>query len=401
MVLCAVFGCGTRSVCDKGVYMARIPSIVTNQGEEVRKLSEKRQNKWISAISRQDFTDNILEHGRVCGKHFISGQAAKLWDRFNSDWVPTQNLGHTKCSSAEKLRNDLENAAKRYDRVRDRELKRVAQEKQSQENLKCKKQKLNELNPQLKEQVTNIQFNASSENETGRSTQTDEFDYLFYNSHVNPPFHESYFAKDDCKVRFYTGLPAYDVLQTVYRNVSPFVTRKSVALSKFQEFALTLMKLKLDTPMQDLAYRFGISISTVSRIFSAWMIALNVRLAPLIKWPERENLLFSMPQCFQFAFGNKTTVILDCFEVFITRPSNLMARARTYSNYKSHNTVKILIGITPRGSMHFFCIQGLGREDFRQIFKRTMWDSKETVTWRFSDGGPWIYSSGQSHVSPC
>ena len=36
----------------------------------------------------------------------------------------------------------------------------------------------------------------------------------------------------------------------------------------------------------------------------------------------------------------------DCFEVFIDRPSNLMARAQTFSNYKHHGTVKVLIGIT-------------------------------------------------------
>ena len=45
MVLCAIFGCGTRTVRDKGVYMARIPSVVTNQGEETRILCEERQKK--------------------------------------------------------------------------------------------------------------------------------------------------------------------------------------------------------------------------------------------------------------------------------------------------------------------------------------------------------------------
>ena len=30
-----------------------------------------------------------------------------------------------------------------------------------------------------------------------------------------------------------------------------------------------------------------------------------------------------------------------------------MARAQTYSNYKNHNTVKILVGITPQGSISF------------------------------------------------
>ena len=60
-----------------------------------------------------------------------------------------------------------------------------------------------------------------------------------------------------------------------------------------------------------------------------------------------------MPQCFQGAFGNKTTVIIDCFEVFISRPSNLMARAQTYSNCKNHNTVKILVVVIPQGSISF------------------------------------------------
>ena len=56
----------------KGINMARIPSVITSRGEEVRKLSEERRNKWISAISSEDLTDNILNQGRVCGKHFIS-----------------------------------------------------------------------------------------------------------------------------------------------------------------------------------------------------------------------------------------------------------------------------------------------------------------------------------------
>ncbi len=43
----------------------------------------------------------------------------------------------------------------------------------------------------------------------------------------------------------------------------------------------------------------------------------------------------------------KCVCILDCFEIFCERPRDLMARAQTYSNYKHHNTIKFLIGITP------------------------------------------------------
>lgn len=49
----------------------------------------------------------------------------------------------------------------------------------------------------------------------------------------------------------------------------------------------------------------------------------------------------------------KCVVITDCFEVFIDRPTDLLARAQTYSAYKHHNTVKYLIGITPQGSVSF------------------------------------------------
>ena len=35
------------------------------------------------------------------------------------------------------------------------------------------------------------------------------------------------------------------------------------------------------------------------------------------------------------------------------RPASLKARAQTFSNYKKHNTVKFLIGITPQGSVAF------------------------------------------------
>ena len=122
----------------------------------------------------------------------------------------------------------------------------------------------------------------------------------------------------------------------------------------FQEFCiLVLMKLGLDVPFQDLAYRFDISLSTVSRIFLAWMIIMDIRLSPLINWPEREDLWRTKPKCFQYLFGKKTIVIIDCFEIFIERPSNLLSRAQTFSNYKHHNTVKVLIGITPQGTISF------------------------------------------------
>jgi len=66
-------------------------------------------------------------------------------------------------------------------------------------------------------------------------------------------------------VLFYTGLPTYAILKIVFNFISPFVERKPTVLSIFQEFILVLIKLRLNVPMQDLSYRFFVSVSTVSR----------------------------------------------------------------------------------------------------------------------------------------
>lgn len=69
-------------------------------------------------------------------------------------------------------------------------------------------------------------------------------------------------------------------------------------------------------------------------------------------WPEGHQLWHTMPMYFKYSFGNKVTVILECFEVFIEKPSILLARAQTFSLYKQRNTIKILIiGITPQGTI--------------------------------------------------
>lgn len=79
-----------------------------------------------------------------------------------------------------------------------------------------------------------------------------------------------YFRSDD-KVRFYTGLPSYQVLVATFNHVAPHVSRRTQALDPFQEFVLVLIKPRLNVPFKDLAYRFLVSVPTVSRIFSFFM----------------------------------------------------------------------------------------------------------------------------------
>ena len=158
---------------------------------------------------------------------------------------------------------------------------------------------------------------------------------------------------DDKKVLYYTGLPSYCVLQAVFSlAVKGLPDSCDSGIGNFNQFLITMMKLRLDAGEQDLAFRFGVSQSTVSRSISKWVDILFTKLSFLIHWPERDQLMKTMPADFREHF-RKCTIIIDCFEVFMERPTSLKARAQTFSNYKKHNTVKFLIGITPQGSVAF------------------------------------------------
>ena len=360
MVLCIIPGCRVKSGNKEGISLFRIPIVVDKNGESYKQLTEDRRNAWISQISRDDTKwKDILKSERVCGRHFVSGKPALLWDRYNVDWKPTLNLGKKDYSKEP----DLQAAAARADRAKDRDQARQSLLEQQQRELdfaassgeeRLESESMTSEIPDFQvqeppEKEATTQTEGPEQNEA--SSQTEEFDYMFRPAGYQAPDQE--YFDSDAKVRFYTGLPSYEVLMVVFEHVSSHVSRKTQNLSRFQEFVMVLIKLRLNVPLQDLAYRFVVSVTTVSRIFSFWMVVMDVRLKFMISWPEREQLWKTMPMCFQYAFGKKVTVVIDCFEMFIERPSNLLARAQTFSAYKHHNTIKVLIGITPQGNISF------------------------------------------------
>ena len=164
---------------------------------------------------------------------------------------------------------------------------------------------------------------------------------------------EAELEKDDKWVTFYTGLPNFQVLLLVLNLVSARVgTGARNALSPFQEMMISLMRLRLNLCVQDLGYRFGVSVACVSRIFKRWLYGSYDQLRWLVTWPGRDELRLSMPRAFKLSFP-RCVAIIDCFEVVTERPSDFNARASAWSNYKQRNTCKYLIAITPQGSVSF------------------------------------------------
>ena len=269
----------------------------------------------------------------------FAGKPSALTDVSNPDWAPNQNLGH------EYSETKVE-SKRRHERLHEREEKR----KRSASALA-----LLELS----------KADCVMEEEAGVGCQTDftletikELEKLEKENKAlkeelfNYKLDMEVFKGNNTKTLHFTGLPNWQLLFCLYDFVKDYLD-KGLILNSFQKLLLTLMRMKLNLYGTDLSYRFGgISDSTVSRTFNHVLDVLYICLKPLIKWPERDELKKTLPMDFRKHCPN-CAVIIDCFEIFLDRPSNLMARAQTYSSYKHHNTVKYLIGVTPQGTVSF------------------------------------------------
>ena len=62
MVLCLIVGCRNKSGWDKGLYLAKVPSIIEKQGKEARELSYRTGFQRLAGMttSRMPFQRTIM-----------------------------------------------------------------------------------------------------------------------------------------------------------------------------------------------------------------------------------------------------------------------------------------------------------------------------------------------------
>ncbi len=175
--------------------------------------------------------------------------------------------------------------------------------------------------------------------------------------------------KDDQIIHFYTGLRSSKIFFALLTYLTSAWSPRTPSPPTALQFYLVLMKLRLGLTHKDLAFRFHCSCATISAIFHDWLNIMAQRFSSLIHWPSREEIKKNLPDLFRNPPFNSVRCIIDCSEVFIDRPTSLSARAMTYSNYKSHNTIKFLIGISPTGSITFLSKSWGGRASDKTITK--------------------------------
>ncbi len=183
------------------------------------------------------------------------------------------------------------------------------------------------------------------------------------------------FTTDNEKIKYYTGFVSYDLFLRFYEAVKPSADhmnsayyyrageKRSLAgrprtMLLIDELFMFLMRIRINCAETDLAVRFGVSDSTVSRKLLTWTTLLYQILGSLPLWLSRDDVKQSMPPCFRSEFPS-TRVIIDCTEIPTQYASSLVLNSQLYSTYKSRPTLKCLVGVSPSGAFtfisHLFC----------------------------------------------
>ena len=173
----------------------------------------------------------------------------------------------------------------------------------------------------------------------------------------------------DSLIKFYTGFPSFFALKSFYEFLGPAVDNlvyshdgskmvdevkrcRPRVLPPMEEFFMTMVRLRLGLLEQDIAFRFQVSQSTVSRITCTWINFLYLKLKELPLWSSKEVIQMNMPREFKEKYPS-TRVIIDATEIYIEQPKLPELQQMTFSNYKNDNTYKALVGISPDGAVTF------------------------------------------------
>ena len=191
------------------------------------------------------------------------------------------------------------------------------------------------------------------------------------------------------KLSYYTGLPNSDLFDALWsflsvtedgivsvggktaenRKRSRGGGRKSGLPLKDQLFfALVRLRLGLDEEM--IADLVRLTQPTISRMTAKWISFLYLKLGSLPLWPTSEQAKASLPECFRTKY-DKTFVIIDCTEIKCEVPSSQPLQSHLYSSYKSHATLKCLLGISPAGAVIFVSKLYTGSISDREVTQRS------------------------------
>lgn len=123
-------------------------------------------------------------------------------------------------------------------------------------------------------------------------------------------------------------------------------------ISKENTLLICLMKLKLGLTDLSLSAFFSIHKTTAAKVFVECLLVLSLNCKKLICWPSKSDILESLPEVLKQHYPN-CRCIIKCIEIKAEQPTTKAQRLNMYSMNKGGYTIKVLIGITPTGSVSF------------------------------------------------
>ena len=184
------------------------------------------------------------------------------------------------------------------------------------------------------------------------------------------PFNYVGIKGDSGKCRLLTGLDSV-MLNILITYVRDFCEEDpNFVLCREDQLIITLIKLRHNLTFELLAHIANIGKSTANDYFWKWIDILHSCLQFLVRMGDRAQIFQTIPPVFKSKFPRLTSII-DCFEIFIESPRNLLARAQCYSQYKKHTTIKVFISCTPLGAVNFVSKCWGGRASDIQIVRES------------------------------
>ena len=344
--------------------------------------NEVRRQQWLVALNLTE--SDINEHSRVCSKHFLHG---------NSSNLPSLNIGRRFASPKKAATDRSIRAQKRESRSPSfaspspsNTVKRLASSSvcassgsaltpggtTTEDEPMCVSVGEPLLSDYSIHELPSTSESKKSDTALAARVEFLEAETKHLSSLVNAKtapqlFRVEHIARNASLVLFYTGFASYMLFINFFQFLGPSAhrlyywgdterkttrRRKSTALNPLNQYFLTLMRLKLNLRVIDLANRFGISTSLVSKYFITWVCFMYQHLKEIDWTPSLEQVAATLPCAFQEKYPT-TYSIIDASEIFIQMPSDLFIQSSTWSSYKHHNTAKFLIGCTPNGAVSF------------------------------------------------
>ena len=175
---------------------------------------------------------------------------------------------------------------------------------------------------------------------------------------------------------YYTGVNSKELLHfifdlvkekaskmTLWRGGTETLERQDHALTRklstWEEYLLTLFRIRRGINIKMTAHLFGISVGLASNIFVTWTLLLEKELLFLRRFASAECNEKSIPLSMRKKNGEPKPFvkglrsIIDAVEFRCEAPTLPAAQKRLYSGYYNDNTFKLLIGCTPNGYINY------------------------------------------------